>query len=237
MKTELTCYARTSMRLDKERVMVLRKSGKSYNEINTLLGIPKSTLSEWLRNIRWSQRIKIQLSKRAVATNRVRIQRLNRLRHERLQRAYEQARKEAKEEFEEFKLYPLFIAGISIYWGEGDKTSKSALRVGNTDPLLIRLFVKFLRDVCGITKHKIRASVLLYPDLNQELCERFWIKNSGLSRMNFNKSVIIQGRHKTRRLPYGVCTVNVTSSYLKEKMMVWLKMLPKELIIGRYMRE
>jgi len=76
----------------------------------------------------------------------------------------------------------------------------------------------------------VRAYVLLYPDLDPNKCKDFWIKKSGLSAENFNKCVVIQGRHKTKRIPYGVCYVGVGSTYLKEKMRIWLTLLSEELV-------
>ncbi len=89
----------------------------------------------------------------------------------------------------------------------------------------------------GISKEKIRIYVLIYPDLNPDECKNFWIKQSGLPDKNFNRCVVIQGRHKTRRLPYGVCNINVSSTYLKEKMFVWLTLLPKEFIKNKYYKK
>ena len=222
------------MRKDKKEVLQLRRSGKSYNEIRDLLGMPKSTLSNWLCKIQWSSKIKNILAEKALRENTIRLRSLNKIRGEHLIKLYREARKEAKEEFEYFKFHPIFITGIAIYWGEGNKTSRHMIRVGNVDPLMIKLFVKFLREICGIPKKEIRAYLLLYPDLDLDECKNFWIKQSGLSNKNFNKCVVIQGRHKTRRIRYGVCNIGVSSTYLKEKILSWLTLLPKELIKGEY---
>ncbi|MEI9914167.1 MAG: hypothetical protein WDN66_04285 [Candidatus Saccharibacteria bacterium] len=36
--------------------------------------------------------------------------------------------------------------GLGLYWGEGNKRSKHSIRLGNTDPALIRYFMKFMMD-------------------------------------------------------------------------------------------
>jgi hypothetical protein len=222
------------MRQDKKKSLKLRGLGKSYSEIKNLLGVPKSTLSTWLGKTHWSNKIRCILAKKASEKNTVRLYKLNKIRGRHLRRLYKEARKEAKEEFEYFKLHPTFISGITIYWGEGDKVSRNLIRVGNIDPLMIRLFVEFLREVCGISKKTIRAYTMIYPDLNPEKCKDFWIKKSGLAAENFNKCVLIKGRHKTKRIPYGVCYVSISSTYLKEKMRIWLNLLPKELLKKNY---
>ena len=222
------------MRSDRKDALNLRRSGKSYNEIKQILRVPKSTLSGWLHKTYWSNKVRKELLEKNREQNTIRIRKLNKIRGSHLKRLYAEAHKEAKEEFEQFKFHPLFISGISIYWGEGDKLSRGTIRVANVDPLMIKLFVKFLNEIYGIAKTNIRASILIYPDLNEIRCREFWIKQSCLPEKSFKKSILIQGRHKTKRVRYGVCSVWICSTYLKEKMMVWLNTLPKELIKGEY---
>lgn len=214
--------------------MELRKSGKSYNEIKNVLGTPKSTLSGWLANIDWSNRVKKTLKEKSQKQHTVRLRKLNIVRGRFLVRAYQEARSEAKKEFVQFKFHPLFISGVSIYLGEGDRLSRGFVRIANVDPLMIRLFVKFLNEVCGVSKNKIWASILIYPDIDDESSKRFWVENSGLSYDSFTKSTVIKGRHKTRRTQHGICTVGLNSTYLKEKMRIWMHLLPRRLIKGKY---
>lgn len=224
------------MREDKDEALILRKQGVSYHKIHELLHIPKSTLSDWLRDVDWSQQVKKQLEEKSRIASTVRIIELTKARKKDLDHIYETAREEARQEFENFKLYPLFITGIALYWGEGDRLSKYQVRLGNTDPLMIETFVSFLLDVCGVRNTKIHASILIYPDINAEACLKFWIQHSRLEEKNFQKTIIIQGRHKTRRLQNGVCTVGVSSRYLKEKFRVWLTLFPEEFKKRQYMR-
>ncbi|MBM3257642.1 MAG: hypothetical protein FJZ05_00230 [Candidatus Nealsonbacteria bacterium] len=222
------------MRKDKKEALKLRSLGKSYSEIKNILGLPKSTLSNWLQKTHWSIKIKRVLAQKAQKKNTIRLRNLNKIRGKHLAKLYKEARNEAKDEFENFKLHPIFVAGIAIYWGEGDKLSRNLIRVGNIDPSLIRVFIKFLCMVCGVPRKMIRAYLLLYPDLNPEKCKSFWIKKSGLSAKNFNKCIVIQGRHKTKRIPYGVCYISISSTYLKEKLRLWLNLLSKELLKNVY---
>lgn len=221
------------MRVDKAKALELRRSGKSYNEIKQELRIPPSTLSGWLAKSKWSAKIRARLSKEAQEKHTIHIRSLNLIRGAYLTKLYEEARGEAKREFQYFKLHPLFVTGITIYWGEGDKTHGHNVRIANTDPLMIKLFVRFLAEVCGIPKERIRIWILLYPDLDEKQCINFWIKSSGLRKRNFTKSIIIQGRHKTRRVHFGVCNVGVSSKYLKQKLSVWLQLLPQYLLAGK----
>ncbi|MEK7174321.1 MAG: helix-turn-helix domain-containing protein [Patescibacteria group bacterium] len=217
------------MRTERPRALLLRQKGRSYSEISKSLSVPKSTVADWLGKIPWSINVKEHLTQEARELQRVRIRTMNAVRGERLARLYAEAAEEARREFSALKRSPLFITGISLYWGEGDKASKHLVRLGNTDPIMMGIFVDFLKMTCNIPQSKIRAYILLYPDLDPKKCLSLWVRSSGLSRKNFNKSIIIQGRHKSRRVPYGVCSVTVNSSYLKVKINTWLQLLPKSL--------
>lgn len=218
------------MRVEKTKALELRRKGKSYSMITNLLKVPKSTLSGWLKDEKWSVEIKASLNKNAKIQSAIRMRQLGKVRGKELDNAYAEAVKEAEKEFEYFVRWPLFVAGLCIYWGEGEKTSKHMIRVSNIDPGLVKVFIGFLIHVCGIPKKDIRYSLLLYPDLDEDACKQFWVSHAGLLRENFNKSARIRGRHKTKRLRYGVCNVSFSSSYLKKKIGVWLAKLPNELV-------
>lgn len=222
------------MRKDKQQATELRKSGKSYVEIETLLKIPRSTLSEWFGAQEWSREIRKRLDKAGQEKSRVRIIELDRVRGELLATAYDQARREAVEELEVLKYHPLFIAGLMLYWGEGDRATRGLVRLTNRDPAMLSVFILFLKEVCGIPESAIRAGVLIYPDLDEKECREYWSRETGLPIDNFRKSVRIQGRHETKRLHYGVCNVYTTSTYLKAKILKWLNLFPPDLIDGAY---
>lgn len=218
-----------SMRKDKKKIIQLRESGKSYSELEKMFRVPRSTLSSWFQSSEWSQQIRQKLAAAAVQKSTVRIQYLNNLRGQRLHDVYKSARREAFDEYNDLKCTPLFIASMAIYWGEGDQRTKNTVRLGNADVSMMRVFVSFLHEICGIPKNKIYAWILVYPDLVVEDCENFWAYGTGLSIENFTKTIVAKGKHKTRRVQHGIGYVGVNSSYLKEKMKVWLDLYKSDL--------
>ena len=74
---------------------------------------------------------------------------------------------------EEFRLYGL---GVGLYWGEGHRKSKTSIRLGNTDPKLIRKFMDFLVRICGVKRRDIAFSLLIFSDIEPTLAKNFWIK-------------------------------------------------------------
>ena len=216
------------MRIDKESAFKLRRSGKSYREIRTQLNVPLGTLSTWFSNEKWSKDIADTLSARRIEESKIEIIKLNRTRGIKLAESYKQGRISAKKEFRILKEEPVFIAGLVAYWGEGDKTSKYHVRLSNTDPGVISLFKGFLEQICNVPEDRITCWLLLYPDLNNEICKIYWSKETNIPLQNFRKSMYIKGRHPTKRLSYGVCNIVVSSRYLKEKILVWLSLINQE---------
>jgi len=213
------------MRNDKHIAVQLRKRGKSYNKISKELGIPKSTLVDWFSDLKWSQEIKKELVQKANYIARKRLRLLNK-RHKAMWEAWrEEARQQAKKEFPRLKRNPLFIAGLMLYWGEGDsKIENAQVRLANTNPDLIKLFSLFLKNVCKIPSEKIKISMILYPDLDEKKCRLFWSIAAKIPPEQFKKSQIIKGKHPTKKLSYGICVVRLTSRQLKEKIFMWLSL-------------
>lgn len=222
------------VRKDKILAIEMRRDGLSYEQMHEKLKVPLSTLSDWFGNLDWSGVIKAKLEESSRASSTTRIIQLNKTRGERLKQVYEEAKREACSEFKKLRYNPLFIAGMMLYWGEGDKRTSGLVRFVNTDPEMIRLFVFFLTHACQIPGERVRAYVTIYPDLDAGKCIAYWSQVSGMNMANFNKCVTIKGRHKTRRLSYGMCNIGISSTYFKVKILEWLKLLPTELMGREY---
>lgn len=211
------------MRNDKHIAIKLRKEGRSYKKISKALDIPKSTLSEWFSGESWSTEIKNELARKANYISSKRLNKYNREKKVLRETQRGKARQEAKEEFVELSKNPLFIAGIMLYWGEGDsKLENGLVRLSNTNPNIMRIFTLFLLIICAIPIEKIKSWILLYYDLNEKKCLEFWSNATGLKLSQFTKPTYIQGRHPTKRLSYGVCQVTSSNRLIKEKITEWI---------------
>jgi hypothetical protein len=93
---------------------------------------------------------------------------------------------------------------------------------------MLSIFNDFLQKIGKVSIGKIKAGILLYPDLDSDECLKFWSESIKISKERFFKSTIIQGKHKTRRLGNGVCIVSVNDKYLKMKVLTWLGLFIKE---------
>lgn len=215
------------MRKDKETALELRRNGKSYEFISNKLGIPISTLSGWLSRSNWSRATREELTQKAFQKVQPKFQKMAEINKRRWELWRNQAREEAVREFEIYKNDLLFCAGIMIYWGEGDKNPKNPVRVSNIDSDLLALFVNFLKKYAA--QYKIRPHMILYPDLNEKTCKKYWSSKIKIDPDHFYKTQHIIGRHKTRRTRYGIGAVTISSRQLKEKILKWIELYSKQL--------
>lgn len=212
----------------KQQAIKLRKRKYSYSRISRELGISKSTVSLWLRGLEWSSKMTDELLAKAKKKSKENLEKAVNKRREDYQRAYQKAVADARSQFKKFSKDPVFLFGVVGYWGEGDKLlTNSFIRLSNIDPQFIRLFVIFLEKYCDVRKEKIRAWLLLYPDLNEDQCKKFWFKHAGLDGTKFVKNQYILGRHQNRRISNGVCNIYVCGKALKYKILTWIELLGK----------
>lgn len=112
----------------------------------------------------------------------------------------------------------LYGLGIGIYWGEGDRRSKNALRVANTDPKLIKVFTKFLLTICQLEKRKLIYNLICFNDSNPEKVRNYWAKELRISKEKFGKIVQIPSQGKgtyRKKSKHGVCIAIVCNMKLK----------------------
>lgn len=209
-----------NMRHDKSKVFELRKSGKSYREIQKIIQISRNTLSVWFRNEEWSSHLKSSNIEKNRSPDHLMKMRIGR--RVLLDKQYAEVEEIARKEFESYKERPLFMAGLMLYAGEGDKLSSGVIRLANTDFHIHKIFINFITTFMGIKRESLRCSVLLYPDLNIENCKIKWSQELNIPLTQFHKPQVIQGRHKTRKLHFGVGSTIISGSFLKSKLLLWI---------------
>lgn len=219
----------------KEQAVAMRRAKKSYREISSALGIPKGTLSGWFNHESWSAAIARELDAATRPIHRARIVAMARARSEKFAALRAEARREAREQFPTFLSSPLFVAGLALFWGEGERNVASGrVRLPNVDPRLLSVFTRFLIECACIPCERIRPWILLYPDLDPRVCLRYWSRVLGISSNQFQRAQVIVGRSPRRRLPYGVCTVYVGDRLLRERIDEWTRCLVEVLHPDRF---
>jgi len=104
----------------------------------------------------------------------------------------------------------LFGLGVGFYWGEGNKMDKHSIRIGNSDPALISIFMEFLFRFFSINKNDLRFHLHLFTDIDAREAQDFWSRALSVSKDQFYKPFVIQskaaGTYK-KKVRYGVATL------------------------------
>lgn len=111
--------------------------------------------------------------------------------------------------------------------GEGTKASNSSVRLGNTDPELLKEFMRFLTEICGVPKEKLRFGLQLFTDINSEAALAYWTQQLEVKPSQFYKiTVTISGSLGTYRKKsmYGVATIYYHNKRLRD---ILVNFLPK----------
>jgi hypothetical protein len=227
----------TIMRNDKQKSMRLRMQGRSYNEINKLLGVPKSTLSTWFMDMKLSEKAVSRLEKRVYKKSIEKLIQRNKLQtHLAVTRA-RNTRTSAQRDISSLSKKELMIAGIALYWAEGYKRpivangkikTSHSVSLANSDAKLIRLYLRFLREICEVREEKICAEVRIYEHYNEAYLLDFWSKatdvpNERLKAIKYGVSRSSQGKRSFNILPYGTVQIRVNDTSLYHKIMGWIE--------------
>ncbi len=213
-----------ALTLEKQKAMHLRKEGSSYNEIQKILNVSKSTLSRWLAEIPLSEKRIRELR----ADNPVRIERyrntMRRKKELRMSDAYNEVVKKIG------KLTPreVFISGLFLYWAEGTKTREAGIELTNTNPAMVQFFIRWL-TLFGVPNSKMKVHLHLYADMNIKKQMNFWSKTLGLPLSQFRKPYV--KKNLFSEITYkngfgqGTCSITVDDVKLSNQVLMGVKYL------------
>lgn len=216
----------------------MRLEGKSYGQIQVALsGISKSTLSLWLKDLVMSDdaRKKIEIRTREKSLAGLIKRNINQtfLANKRK----DDARKSARAEIKNLLAHDIFLIGITLYWAEGYKrpTFKNGrelpshpISLTNADPLLVQMFLRFIREICKVPEEKITADLRIFKHINENEAVMYWSKETRIPPVRFAKVHIFvsqssKGKKPFNRLPFGVIQIRINDTHLFHKIMGWIE--------------
>jgi hypothetical protein len=187
----------------------LRCQGRSVRDIEGLLGVARSSVSLWVRDIELTepQREALRLSARRTRS-------AGRSEHFRAKRrAYQEEGRAAARRCD-----ALHAAGCMLYWAEGTK-HRNTLGLSNSDPEVVRFFIGFLRAYFPAPDKKVRLQCNLFADHveRQYEIEQFWLDVLDLPTSCLTKSIVntyskYSQKKRMNKLPYGTCRLSVHST-------------------------
>lgn len=176
----------------KQNVQKFRKEGKTFSEIQRDLKIkvPKSTLSGWCKGLvlpkEYSLKI-INLNKQNLNKARKLAWKMNKERRELYVSSVKKNLAPLAELMKDKNISKLFLT--ALYLGEGRKGSKNRqLTLGNSDPRIIKVFLKLLKNLYSFDLSKVRCTVQARADQNLKYLENYWMEVTKIPKEQFYKT-------------------------------------------------
>jgi transcriptional regulator with XRE-family HTH domain len=183
-----------------EKARALRATGRTYTEIAAELGVSKSSVSLWVRDMPRQGRLNYAEYRRRNADGVSKYWRS--IRESRRHAAYERA-------IDEIGLLSdreVLIAGAVAYWCEGAKSKvnrhQDRVTFINSDPNLILFFLRFLA-VANVAPDSLICRLYIHENADVAAAEEFWRSLTCLPVTQFRKPVLKHHNPRTVRKNTG----------------------------------
>lgn len=219
----------------REGAINLRREGLSYSEILRKIPVAKSTLSLWLRSVELSKKQTQRLTEKKLLAIQKGGQSRKKWRLATTKSIKKQAYLEIKKKIKRIDARDLWLMGIMLYWAEGSKDKEyrpgQSVIFSNSDPLMIKVFLKWLYICLQIPVEDIQLSIYIHENHkhNIEKVKTFWSDATGFSIGRFDK--IYYKKHKvkvyrrnTEENYHGLLRIRIRkSSALNRRITGWIE--------------
>jgi predicted transcriptional regulator len=149
--------------VERERARELRAESWTLVEIARELGVARSSVSLWVRDVDFEPRPRARVARRRGPNA------LQRRKQAEIDELLADGRRRigrlAEQEF--------LVAGTALYAGEGSKTP-GEVRFVNTDPRMIYFFCHWLRQFFEVDESRMRVRLYLHEGLDLDAAVDFW---------------------------------------------------------------
>jgi hypothetical protein len=161
---------------ERQQARQLRRAGLALAEIAARLGVSKSSVSLWVRDVEFSAPVRSPRGRRRAPNA------LQRRKRAEIDRLIEEGRvrigRLTEREF--------LVAGVALYAGEGSK-GDGRVRFVNSDPRMVVLFCSWLRHFYEIDESRLRVALYLHQGLDLPAATAFWSALTGIPESQFTK--------------------------------------------------
>ncbi len=160
---------------EQQRARELRARAWTLQAIATELGVSKSSVSLWVRDVEFLPNPRWRT--RPSRPSSLQLRKLSEI------DACDAAGVEIVGTMSE---RDLFILGIALYAGEGAKGDGS-IKFANSDPRMIYVFVTWLRRFFAIDEARLRLRLYLHDGLDLDAANAYWSELTGIPVSQFGK--------------------------------------------------
>ncbi|MEV5511209.1 hypothetical protein [Streptomyces orinoci] len=180
------------------RARELRAQGMTYDQIQLELGVSKSSISLWVRDLPKPRKTPEQMRemsearwapyRREMAVTRMR------------------TKLDAKREIGRMTDRELFLVGVALYWAEGAKSKPHRLQESvvfiNSDPGVIQVYRAWLA-LLGVEPQRIQYRVMIHESADVASAERYWADLVGIEPAALRKTTLKKHNPMTVRKNVG----------------------------------
>ena len=185
----------------REQARELRREGRTYDEIEEALGVSRSSVSLWVRDLPRPERRKTPEERREY---------MERVHWGPLRERRDQERRALKEsaaaEIGRLSDRELFVLGVGIYWSEGAKDKaydrRESVALINSDPDVVTVYLAWLR-LLGVDPSRLRFRVHIHESGDVEGAQRFWADLVGVDRAELQRTSLKKHNPRTVRKNTG----------------------------------
>jgi AcrR family transcriptional regulator len=189
---------------EQQQARRLRRTGLPLAEIAARVGVSKSSVSLWVRDVEFDAPVV-----RTVRGRRRQPNALQRRRQAEIDRLLEEGRARVGRLSER----EFLVAGVALYAGEGAK-GDGRIRFVNSDPRMVVFFCAWLRHFYEIDESRLRLALYLHQGLDLSAAMAFWSACTGIPESQFTKpyrAVPDQSIRRTKHV-HGCITVGYSCS-------------------------
>jgi hypothetical protein len=121
----------------------------------------------------------------------------------------------------------LKMAGVFLYWAEGAKAygRNCGVDFANSNPKMIKIFVRFLREICRVDERRLRVYIYCYSDQAIENIKNFWYKLTNIPKSQFSKPYVKDDflPEKSGKMKYGLVHIRYADKKLLYQIDDWIK--------------
>jgi hypothetical protein len=120
----------------------------------------------------------------------------------------------------------IFLGGLFLYWAEGAKTMNSMTMLTNTNPKMLKFFIRWL-DLLEVPKSRLKVHLHLYSDMNIDREIKFWVKQLKIPKSQFRKPYIKKSLFTSitykNGFGHGTCSIMYGNKPLRDYVLMGIK--------------
>lgn len=176
----------------KSEAKMLRSKGETVRDIAKKLNTSFSTISFWCRDIKMSASVinKMKFNKKERSIKGL-LKYSERKRAQRIENTFNQKQSGAKM-INKLSDRDILMVGLGLYWGEGYKESNDEMGFTNSNPQMIRFYLKWLK-LNNVSKNDLifRLSINKFFTKKEKEIKKFWLKYLNIKENQFSKTTFI----------------------------------------------